>query len=93
MKKTTATTKTPSGTVEEEEEEVTSSSSYIEQSQRQEEAKKRLLTLASIGALAAGFGASTLSSAIEGFAPFAAFEQLVGLGATLKVGRKLSSLY
>ena len=87
MKKTTATTKTPSGAVEEEEEEVTSSSSSQEHSQRQEEAKKNaLFGAASIGALAAGFGASTLSSAIEGFAPFAAFEQLVGLGATLKYG-------
>ena len=87
LKKTTATTKTPSGAVEEEEEEVTSSSSSQEHSQRQEEAKKNaLFGAASIGALAAGFGASTLSSAIEGFAPFAAFEQLVGLGATLKYG-------
>ena len=88
LKKTTATTKnqagTPSGAVEEE---VTSSSSSQEHSQRQEEAKKNaLFGAASIGALAAGFGASTLSSAIEGFAPFAAFEQLVGLGATLKYG-------
>jgi len=55
-------------------------------SQRQQDKKNALFGAASIGALAAGFGASALSSAIEGFAPLAAFEQLVGLGATLKYG-------
>lgn len=68
--------------VESEGEDASSSSS----SQRQQDKKNALFGAASIGALAAGFGASALSSAIEGFAPLAAFEQLVGLGATLKYG-------
>jgi len=67
--------------VESEGEDASSSSS-----QRQQDKKNALFGAASIGALAAGFGASALSSAIEGFAPLAAFEQLVGLGATLKYG-------
>ena len=66
--------------VESEDEDASSSS------QRQQDKKNALFGAASIGALAAGFGASALSSAIEGFAPLAAFEQLVGLGATLKYG-------
>ena len=68
--------------VESEGEDASSSSS----SQGQQDKKNALFGAASIGALAAGFGASALSSAIEGFAPLAAFEQLVGLGATLKYG-------
>ena len=63
-----------------------SSSPSTSSSLQQQDKKNALLGAASIGALAAGFGASALSSAIEGFAPMAAFEQLVGLGATLKYG-------
>ena len=63
-----------------------SSSPSTSSSLQQQDKKNALLGAASIGALAAGFGASALSNAIEGFAPMAAFEQLVGLGATLKYG-------
>ncbi|CAL6306582.1 unnamed protein product [Bathycoccus prasinos] len=90
LKKASSSSSLPSSSAnKKEEKDVASSSSSspsTSSSLQQQDKKNALLGAASIGALAAGFGASALSSAIEGFAPMAAFEQLVGLGATLKYG-------